>query len=157
MNRTVPPNVGTVQFWSYSNYTLNAGGEQTVLLNRVGNYIRNHILVFRTGAGARSSTVVPVANITWEWDSFLLFADNNTFRASLQYDTYGIGAPTGVVLYGRTADPDGVPVGEYGDSGLPTFESTKLLIRTTPGAAGQLDVITNDIFPVGNLFNFESD
>ncbi len=155
MNRTVPPNVGTVQFWSFSNYTLNAGGEQTILLNRVGNYIRNHILVFRTAAGVRSAAVLPASNITWEWDSFLLFADNPTFRASLQYDTYGIGAPTGVVLYGRTADPDGVPVGEYGDSWLPTLGSTKLLIRTTPGAAGQLDVITNDIFPVGNLFNFE--
>jgi hypothetical protein len=155
VNRTVPPNVGTVQFWSYSNYTLNAGGEQTILLNRVGNYIRNHILVFRTAAGARSSTVVPASNITWEWDSFLLFSDNPLLRAALQYDTYGIGAPTGVVLYGRTADPDGVPVGEYGDSYLPTLGSTKLLLRMTPGAAGQIDVITNDIFPVGNLFNFE--
>lgn len=156
LNRTAPPNVGTVQFWSFSNYTLNAGGEQTILLNRVGNYIRNHILVFRDAAGVRQNTVMPVGNITWEWDSFLLFADNVLFRRGLQFDTYGLAAPTGVALYGRTADPDGVPVGEYGDSWLPTLGSTKLLIRTTPALAGQLDVITNDIFPVGNLFNFES-
>lgn len=153
-NRTSPPNVGTVQFWSYTNFTLNAGGENTLLLNRVGNYIRNHILVFRTGAGVRSTTVVPTGNIVWEWDSFLLYSDNALYRQAINYDTYGFDLPTGVFLYGRTADPDGVPVGEYGDQWLPTLGSTKLLIRATPAAAGQIDVITNDIYPVGDLFNF---
>lgn len=151
-NRTSPPNVGTAQFWSYSNYNLNAGGENTILLNRVGNLIRNHFLVFRTSAGVRSVSVLPNNNLVWEWDSTLMFSDNVLWRQGFFYDGFGFDLPTGVISYPRTLDPDGVPVGEYGDQYLQTYGSTKLLIRITPQAAGQLDVITNDIVPVGNIY-----
>jgi len=147
-----PPGFGTVQYWSKQTFTWSGTGEQTVMLGRVGNYIRNTFLIFRDGAGTRSNAVMPTTIIT-EWDNYQLFNEPVQFRRIDNYAKYGVDAPTGVLIYNRTGDPEGLPVGEYGDQYLPTLGSTKLLLRFTPGAVGQLDVLTNDVFPVGNIFN----
>lgn len=151
-NETQPPAMGTVQYWSKQTFSwAAAGGEQTLLLPRVGNYIRNHILVFRTGAGVRSDSVLPTDFIT-EWDSSQLLNETVQSRRILNYALFGYDNPVGVLVYNRTSDPEGLSVGEYGDQYLPTLGSTKLLYRFTPQAAGSIDILTNDVYPNGNLF-----
>lgn len=151
VNQTTPPNLGTVQYDSVQNFSWTGTGEQSLMLPRVGNLIRNHILVFRDGTGARSNTVVPVS-IFWEWDSSNMYSESVLSRRAEAYRLYGFDVETGMLLYPRVGDPDKVPVGEYGDDYLPTAGTTKLLIRFTPGATGALEVITNDIVPVGSIF-----
>lgn len=151
---STPPAAGTVQFWSVSSFNWSGTGEQVIQLPRVGNLIRNHILVFRTTAGARSDSVVP-ATITWEWDAGILFQESTLLRRLMIARLYGMDADTGVLIYGRTSDPDDLPTAEYGDEWLPTLGTTKLALRFTPGAAGSLDVLTNDIVAVGNPFALE--
>lgn len=151
-NETQPPAMGTVQYWSKQSISWPAGGgEQTILLSRVGNYVRNHILVFRTGAGARSDAVLPADFIT-EWDSSQLLNESVQARRILNYGLFGYDSPAGVLVYNRTSDPEGLAVGEYGDQYLPSLGSTKLLYRFSPGAAGSVDILTNDVYPNGNLF-----
>lgn len=154
--RSTPPGLGTVQYWSVATFNLTAS-ENVVYLPRVGNIIRNHVLVFRDGANARSNTVLgPTMQIRHELDATILFNESSLIRRQIGYMTYGFDADTGVLVYGRTDDPDRIPSGEYGDKWLPTLGSTKYSLIFTPGATGVLEVITNDIYPVGNIWSVES-
>lgn len=49
-NQVTPPAMNTTQFWSRQVYNLGAGGNQTIRLNRVGNYLRELIFILRSGA-----------------------------------------------------------------------------------------------------------
>jgi hypothetical protein len=53
-----PPALGTVQQWSKQVYNISPGG-QTIRLQRVGNAIRNLILVARDASGVRQDTLSP--------------------------------------------------------------------------------------------------
>lgn len=144
-----PSLLGTVQYWSKQSFALTTG-ENTVLLQRVGNLVRNHHLVFRTAAGVRSDTVRP-DTIQWEWDAMVLYNSRRLELVSDQYRNYGFDPEIGHYPYPYVGDPDKVPVGEYTDGYLPTLGTTKLLLRFTPGTAGVLDVLTNDVNPSGDL------
>ena len=158
--RSQPPALGTVQYWSFASFPLNAA-ENVFYLPRVGNIIRNQILVFRNtttinGVGTRDNTVVPAGNIRWEMDAQILFNESALVRRQIVYQTYGFDNDTGVLVYGRTDDPDKIPSGEYGDKWLPTLGSTKLSVILTPGGTPlSMEVLTNDIYPVGNIWAVE--
>lgn len=143
-----PPSPGTVQYWTSQTFPVTAGSN-TLILSRVGNLIRNHILVFRDNSGTRSggeSSVLP-STIEFDWDAGQRYILNTATLRQIAFELNGFDAPQGVVPIQNTSDPNGVAVAEYGDEWLPTVGSTKLQLRFTAGAAGSLQVLTNDIVP----------
>lgn len=149
-----PPAKGTVSYWTSQSFSV-INGNNTIQLNRVGNAIRNHILVFRDGSNSRSGAdsggVTPVS-FTFKKDAGVLFTMNTDTQRQRNYETYGFDVPAGVVAFPYTTDPTGLAGHEYGDSYLPTATSTNLQLQFTSTAAGTLQVITNDIVIAGSLY-----
>ena len=148
-NQTEPPANGTIQYWSRQTFS-SLSGAQTIQLARVGNVIRNHILIFRdtangTRATAETSDMPPV--IQFDWDSlprYIEFLGTARFKA---YETSGLNAPAGVVFYENTSDPENTDGAERGDYWMTTVGATKLVLRFTPAATVNLTVLTNDFVP----------
>lgn len=151
-NSTTPPAVGTIQYWSAQTVSSLGSGQQTVQLTRVGNLIRNHILVFRdsgnTPRATAESTDMP-NSIEFDWDSGQRYIMNlGSFRLFNGYAVYGMDEPNGCVLIPNTLDPDKMAGSEYGDEWMATVGATKLTLRFTNLAGTQsLTVLTNDIVP----------
>lgn len=146
-NTIAPPAVGTTQYWSQQSFT-QLNGAQTLQLVRVGNLIRNHILVFRdttngTRATAEASDVPP--SIEFDWDANIRYVNNvSTFR-QLSYLSSGLDVPKGVIWFPYTTDPDTLAVRELGDEWMATVSATKFTLRFTPAGNCSLLVLTNDI------------
>ena len=155
-NQQFPPAHGTTQYWKSTTYDLQSG-EVTQRLARVGNNIRNLILVYRVSS-ARSTTNFP--------DPVRFQIDDQAFdlltRSRLRdrmYDLYGYtgtsdaaGAlDTGVFVWNFDHDLDGRPGYSNRLGLLHTHQGTKLELIGSTGAAGVLTVLTNDIaVPAGN-------
>jgi hypothetical protein len=141
---TAPPGHGTTQYWSVATPTVSAQRQQ-VKHTRVGQLIRNLIYVFRDTSGVRSATVEP-DEFTIMWDSRLI--DSNkpvpVHRAQV-YEAYGFSAPTGVLIRPFTDDQDGTAGFENRHLWIPTVESTRLEFEGTFGAAGTVEILTNDV------------
>lgn len=153
--QVLPPSPGTVQYWSAQSFTVNAG-QNTHQFNRVGNLIRNHILIFRAvsdGTRATGETNVVPSSVEFQWDAGdILNCNVDTLRANA-YALTGIANLNGVLPLLYTADTDSYAGSEYGDDWLPTVASTKLQLKYTAANAGTLLVITNDLVPGdGNIF-----
>lgn len=148
-NSITPPAVGTAGYWTAQTFSALTGA-QTLQLTRVGNLIRNHILVFRdTSNGTRAtaeSSDIP-SSIEFDWDSGVRYVENVATQRQLTYLSQGIDNPNGVLLFQNTYDPDKLAVSEYGDEWLATVGATKLTLRFTPAASCGLTVLTNDIVP----------
>lgn len=157
--RDTPPALGSTQFWSVQNYNWSGTAEQTVQIVRVGNLIRDMILVFRntSSPAARSATVVPssLANIRFELDQTYLMNQSVIMNQFINYRYWTYDLDTGIILYGFCYDPDNLPTGEYGDRWLATLAQTRIALIFTPGAAGSLEVLINDITPVGDIYRLE--
>lgn len=158
-NSVSPPAVGTVQYWTAQTASGLANGANTIQLTRVGNLIRNHILVWRSS----STTLNPRAGaeladmpslFEFDWDVGQRYVVNtSTLRALNGYMVYGLDAPNGVILLPDTLDPDKLPIAEYGDEWLGTVGATKFTLRFSPGASassGSVTILTNDIVPASN-------
>lgn len=133
-----------------------SGGTNTIKLNRVGNLIRNEILVVRNSSGVRIDlTADPIRE---RIDNTTLL---NEYRQRRQYEnnrffgfagySQGFGAsgskrPTGVYVYPRqhnVGDMDGM-------YWLPTTEATYLMYELNGApAGGSLEIITEDLAPTG--------
>jgi hypothetical protein len=148
-NMTEPPANGTIQYWSRQTFA-SLSGAQTIQLARVGNVVRNHILIFRdsttnTRATAETSDMPPV--IQFDWDSqprYIEFLGTSRFKA---YQVSGLNAPAGTVFYENTSDPENLAGAERGDYWMTTVGATKLVLRFTPAATVNLQVLTNDFVP----------
>lgn len=146
---TQPPSAGTVQYWTSQIFNLSSG-QNTLQLTRVGNLIRNHILVFRDSGGSRAnadSTGVTPTTIEFDWDAGIRYKMNVDTQRELNYLAYGWDVPAGVVVFPNTLDPEAIPGHEYGQQWMSTVGSTLLKLQFTNSAAGTLQVITNDIVP----------
>lgn len=141
--QTLPPGLGTTQFWS-PYVPVVAAGQQTIRLTKVGNLIRNLVLVFRTTAGVRSNTVPPDP-IRIVWDSADLFNEALAYRRKVAYEQVGVAMPTGVLLYSFTDDQDGHAGFENRNLWLPTVQATRLEVQGSFGAAGTMEILTNDV------------
>ena len=146
---TQPPAAGTVQYWTSQTFNI-VSGQNTIQFTRVGNLIRNHILVFRdssgTRAGADSGGTTPTV-LEFDWDAGIRYKANVDTLRQRDYEAYGFDVPAGVIALPNTTDPTGFPGHEYGDEWMPTVGSTLLNLQFTTTAAGTLQVITNDIVP----------
>ena len=152
-NSITPPAVGTVQYWTAQTFS-SLVGAQTIQLSRVGNLIRNQILVFRdTSNGTRNtanaSDLPPT--LEYDWDAGQRFISNLATQRLITFMGYGYDCPNGVISYPNTTDPDKVNISEYGDEWMPTVGATKLTLRFTPAASVGLTVLTNDIVPASSM------
>lgn len=171
-NQITPPAMNTTQFWSRQVYPVLAGAN-TIRFTRVGNYIRNLVMIYRTTTdGTRND-----AEADWA-DPLQLFLDTrpldtiefNNWRHQM-YERTGFGgqygtasaqvAPqqdrarsldNGVRVYDFCHEFDGTIGQENRDLWLPTLGSTRLEIQGTFGEAGSLTVLTNDVAIAGSVF-----
>lgn len=157
-NETAPPAVNTTQFWSKQVYPL-VDGVNVVRLTRVGYYIRNLLFVVRDSSGVRDGSILPDLT-TINLDSAPLDQIDSSVWAHSMSERYGYNGTldtagaldTGVYAYDFTHDFDGKPGFETRNLWLYTVSSTRLEIRGTFGAAGQLQVLTNDVALANNVF-----
>lgn len=151
-NSITPPSVGTVQYWTAQTFSA-LSGAQTLQLTRVGNLIRNHILVFRDNSNGTRATAesadLPVT-VEFDWDSGVRYVDNLSTQRLVSYLSHGIDVPNGVLVYENTLDPDKLSFSEFGDEWMATVGATKLTLRFTPTAAVGLTVLTNDLVPASS-------
>lgn len=152
-NSTSPPAVGTVQYWTAQTFTGLTTGQNTLQLTRVGNLIRNHILVFRNGSSnpprQNAETTDLPTTFEFDWDVGQRYVCNmDIIRFWQAYLSYGFDVPNGVVVFPNTLDPDKFPFSEYGDEWMGTVGATKLTMKFNAGASGgNVSILTNDIVP----------
>lgn len=145
----VPPLLGTGQYWSARTQSVLAGAN-TVGFTRVGNYIRDIILVGRDASGVRSNGALPDP-FQYNWDGM------NIHNASQKYMQQYIYEKTN----GTVTLPVGVLVLPYNNGGaaqdlgndpstlwLPTSNSTRLELTGTWAITGSVQVATNEVAPV---------
>ena len=150
-NEPVPPANGTTQKWTESIHNVVAG-EQTIRLTRVGNWIRNLVLIYKTGGTpARDTTNFP-ADLRLEYDSQIVeHIGREVFRHRMA-SRGGLGLDTGVFVFSFChGDGSGKIGNESRRLWLPTTQATKLQLRGTFGAAGTLSVLTNDVITKGDV------
>lgn len=166
-NQTAPPAVNTTQFWSTQVYTVSAGA-QTIRLTRVGNYLRNLILILRRAGTSRANGQADFpdpATILLDARPMETLEANNLAHQMFSRTGYGgaVGAtiPTrdsangldnGVFVRDFTHEFDGTIGMENRDLWLPTLGSTRMELQGTFANAGTLTVITNDVSVAGTVF-----
>lgn len=166
-NQITPPAMNTTQFWSSQSYNYNAG-QQTIRLTRVGNYIRNLILIARRTSGTRANggTDFPDPLYFYLDTRPLDILERNNFRHQMAERTgYGMahgtevpsdddpnGLDAGVFVVDYTHEFDGTLGHENRDLWLPTLGSTRLELQGTFAQAGTLTVLTNDVAIAGSVF-----
>ncbi len=166
-NQVTPPAMNTTQFWSAQVYNVNAGA-QTIRLTRVGNYLRNLIMVYRRGGTSRANGHLDFP------DPFTLYLDTrpldiverNNFLNQM-YERTGFGGAlggtvpaldtaqgldAGVYVYDFMHEFDGALGRENRDLWLPTLGSTRLEIQGSFVNAGTLTILTNDVAIAGSVF-----
>jgi hypothetical protein len=172
-NQTNPPAVNTTQYWSRQDFPVNSGSAN-IRLTRMGNYLRNIIFVFRSGAASRAT------NDTFFPDPATIYYDTRPLDSlargqflDRQMEKYGYilslgqtGAAAGTALAvdgGGTRENSVWPydfchefanaVGAENRSlWLPTWSSTRFEIGGTWGGSGTLSVLTNDVTIADNVW-----
>lgn len=147
----MPPDMNTTQNWSKTVFPVVAGAN-TLKLARTGNLLRELILVYReTGTGNRSlwaSGNYP-DDMSITWDRYQLIRERHSTRLYNMNEDFGnIVHPEGVYVYHFTED-GAVPGAEKRNLWIPTLQPTEILFEGTFGAAGTLEIITNDVMPHG--------
>lgn len=148
-NQTRPPAEGTTQNWSEFVSPVLVG-QNTIRLPRVGNAIRNIVLIARDAAGVRSDAVLPSV-------LSIFFDGNQWHNCSVDYfrqracELYGYAPadfPAGVLVFPYTDDFDGTPGEEVGDFWLQTSGATRFEYQFVGTTAGSLTVLTNDVLAI---------
>lgn len=166
-NQVTPPAMNTTQFWSSQTYNVNAGA-QNIRLTRVGNYLRELILVFRRGGTSRANgdTDMPDPTTVYLDTRPLDIIERNNWKHQM-YERTGFGGAiggtvpandtaqsldNGVFVYDFCHEFDGSLGRENRDLWLPTLGSTRLELQGTFANAGTLQVLTNDVAIAGSVF-----
>lgn len=144
-----PPLLDTGQSWSNTNQRAVLVGDNTLGVTRVGNLIRLLIGVARTGAGARSDTVLPDP-VALNWDGNQIWKSNQNYMKAYLYEKFSgaLTFPAGVFAFPFNHQFIGRMGNETPDLWVPTTQSTRLDIVGTCAAAGSWQYLVNDIAPV---------
>lgn len=148
-----PPGAGTTQYWTREINPV-VSGNNSLRVKRVGNLFRTMILVARDTSGDRMADTDLPDPIRLIWDNLTLTDEGRALRFGKQVNQYGVAdsvLPAGVLIYSYSHDIDGKPGGELRNGLLGTTPATRFQIEGSFGAAGSLEVIINDIQPVGGL------
>jgi hypothetical protein len=147
-NSIAPPASGTTQYWTKQTASP-ISGAQTLQLTRVGNVIRNHLLVFRDTANGTRATAetsdMPLGAFEYDWDSGQRYIGNIATMRLLVQQCTGYDHPSGCLFFPNTLDPEWLALSEYGDQWMATTGATKLTLRFTPQNSVGLTILTNDI------------
>lgn len=170
-NAVTPPALNTTQFWSTQVFNVNQG-LNTLRLTRVGNYIRNLILVHRRAGTSRINGEADFPDIStlfldtrpmdiidkamwkhtmYERSGYGGRAAGGALNAAVANEAAG-GLDNGVYVYDFTHEFDGSLGQENRDLWLPTLGSTRLELQGTFAQAGTLTVLTNDVAIAGPVF-----
>lgn len=148
----VPDGMSLQRFVSHQSGDAMNTGNSTIKENRVGNLIRNLIIINRNSSSARVDLTADPAILrvdnTQLWSQYRDRWDFEMDRFGKQDNAslYDSDRPTGVYVYFRYHNP-GVMDGNYW---LPTTEATYLQFELNGGAAsGTLETITEDLAPAG--------
>lgn len=155
-NEQAPPGVGSYQRWVKNTLTVN-NGANTFRLPNVGNLIRTLILVFRNATPARVDTTF-LDPIQQNVDGLNILTEARAIAQDYMQQRYGYvgtldaaGArDTGVFVFDYSHELDGKPGFETRELYMRTNQATRLEYVGTTSAAGTLDILTNDVIPVGN-------
>jgi hypothetical protein len=166
-NQITPPAMNTTQFWTEQSFNVGAGS-QNIRLTRVGNYIRNLIMVYRRNGGTRAQGHTDMADPTtifldtrpldfMERNNWLnQMFERTGYGRSLGGTTPALDAPggldAGVFVYDFAHEFDGALGRENRDLWLPTLGSTRLEVQGSFANAGVLTVLTNDVAIAGSVF-----
>jgi hypothetical protein len=170
-NQLTPPAMNTTQFWSAQTYNVGAG-QQQIRLTRVGNYLRNLVMILRRAGTSRANgdTDMPdpttiyldtrpldvIERNNWKNQMFDRTglggrAAGGALTAALALDTAG-GLDAGVFVYDFAHEFDASLGRETRDLWLPTLGSSRLEVQGTFANAGTLTVLTNDVAVAGSVF-----
>lgn len=157
-NETAPPAMNTTQFHTVTSVGFNAG-QNTIRLTRVGNYIRNLILVTKNVSGVRADNLLP-QQTTFAYDSQPLdYIDDSVWkqRMSQRYGYFGTpdtaGArDTGVLVYDFISDFTGRAGFETRNQWLQTGSGSRIELSGQFQAAGTMYILTNDVVLAENVF-----
>lgn len=143
-----PPAHGTSQYWSAANKPVIAG-QNAILLNRVGNLIRNIIVIARNATGARDDTVMPDP-ITVQWDARVLHQVSQNYQRQVMFERIEnlFARDAGVFIFSFDHSEEGRSGDGPPNLWIPTVQSTRLEVDGVAATAGNIQVITNDIAPV---------
>jgi len=147
---TTPPRHGTSQYWTFNQKSASSG-QNTLKVERVGNLVRNIVLVNRLAAGgARDSASFPDP-IQINWDARQLTTEAIFIRRKYMSERtiFGTGGlPTGVYHFGFQHDT----IGHNGDGTpelwIPTVQATRLEFFGSWSAACNVEFLVNDVAPV---------
>lgn len=163
-----PPAHGTTQYWSKFVKQIVAG-QNSVLLPRVGSYIRNIAIIARDVSGVRTDSAL-LSPVRLQWDQRDLYNEDVGYRkivSAERINSLTVSSPTtiagdiGILFYSfshsnMNRSGDGPP-----NLWLPTVQSTRLEFSGPAGAAGTWTVLTNDVAPAeinpANRFSENSD
>lgn len=143
----VPPNHGTVQYWSSRTQTTSTGN-QTIQVQRVGNLIRNLVFIARNASGVRTDACFPDA-ITLNWDARQLEFESQKHRQQVQFEKiYQPTVDAGVFVYTFAHSTLNRAGDDRPTLWLPTVQATRLEIQGQVATAGSVQIMVNDIAPV---------
>lgn len=166
-NQINPPAMNTTQFWTSQTYPI-LSGQNNIRLTRVGNYLRNLILVHRRTASTRANgdSDFPTTTTLYLDTRPLDIIDKTNWKHQM-FERTGFGGAVGTVVpaaespqgldsgvfvYDFANEFDGLLGRENRDLWLPTLGSTRLELQGQFANAGALTVITNDVAIAGPVF-----
>lgn len=153
-----PPAVTTTQYWSKTDYTVNAGSVNP-MLQRVGFQIRNLLFVMRDNAGSRTQGEADFLDpFTLQYEANVMISRIKAVWQHRIAQAYGY---TGASFDAAGAKDNGVyvepfcqdfvhkPGWESRRGYLPTSSTGRLQVKGTVGGSGAhtFTVITNDVAP----------
>lgn len=148
----LPPNYGTIQYWSERVQTGIVGGNNTVPVLRVGNLIRTLVFICRqtSSTGTRDDTVSPTFPIL-NWDARQLYNEMREYRQARSFECLEsiptLGRPAGVYAYSFARSNQDRAGDDKPWLWLPTVEATRLEWTGTFTNAGVVTVLVNDVAP----------
>lgn len=146
-----PPGGRTFQQWSELTYDFSTG-KRTIRHTRTGQTYRTLLLVARDNTGVRSNSVL--SELAFSVDGIALQKGLWAYHRHCTWKRQLLAAanlPAGVIQISLAHEWDGKVGGEMRDQYIVTAPGTDVSVELTSGAAGQLQIITNEVVsPAGS-------
>lgn len=160
-NQTEPPGHGTTSFWSIQSGIAIAAGDNNIVINRKGNYIRQIILVFRRAGTSRANGQSDFpTEMRFLRDSFPARYYNDILWRHIMFEKTGYdgaleakkGLDNGVRFHDYMHEFNGGLGFENRDLWQVTRTSTRLEFAGNFANAGTMDILINDVAIADNVF-----
>jgi hypothetical protein len=135
------------------NPTPPAGGSGPInhYLPRLGNTVRNLVLVFRLNGSRTNAEAQMPTKITFKLGDTVIWSESTAFRRHLMYERFGFATPdSGVLVYDMLTDFTNAAGAEFGDDYMWTAGITSAQLECTyPTGMGStnnsLTIVTDDL------------